>query len=537
MIKYLLSICIIVNGSLSLFAQELTSSNLPIIVINTDGPGILDEHKVPATMRIIFNESGEINKITDTDFHYDGRIGIEHRGQSSLQLFPKKGYGLETREKDGSNRNVSLFGWPKENDYVIHSPYSDKSLIRNSLTYGLAANIMKYAPRTQHCELMINGEYLGVVVMVEKIKRDKGRVDISKLDSDDNAGDSLTGGYILRFDKHSFNDVAWISPYKPNPNSSQETRFIYHYPKVNDITDFQKNYIQNYITEFENVLAGNNFKDSLVGYSKYIDADSFIDLMIINELTRNVDGYRLSTYMYKDKEGKLNMGPVWDFNLALGNADYCSGSNISGWAFNFNDVCPDDFWINHFWWKRLLDDEKYAAKFEKRWNELRLGILSDQTVSDRIDAYANILQQPQVRNFQKWDILTSYIWPNNQINDTYIGEVNYVENWIHNRMEWIDNNISSLVPFTSSCDENNSTSDNLLLFPNPATTSVSYCLTMNECIDCQVNFYNMDGQLAKSEYINRDGTIPLFNMNGMYIYQLVDKEGYVLEVNKISIAN
>jgi len=241
--------------------------------------------------------------------------------------------------------------------------------------------------------------------------------------------------------------------------------------------------------------------------------------------------------MYKDKEGKLNMGPVWDFNLALGNADYCSGSNISGWAFNFNDVCPDDFWINHFWWKRLLDDEKYAAKFEKRWNELRLGILSDQTVSDRIDAYANILQQPQVRNFQKWDILTSYIWPNNQINDTYIGEVNYVENWIHNRMEWIDNNISSLVPFTSSCDENNSTSDNLLLFPNPATTSVSYCLTMNECIDCQVNFYNMDGQLAKSEYINRDGTIPLFNMNGMYIYQLVDKEGYVLEVNKISISN
>ena len=298
MLIKVLSICFFLISSQSIFAQEFTSSNLPIIVINVPWPGIFDEPKVDATMQIIFNESGEKNKITDTDFHYDGHIGIELRGQSSLQLFPKKSYGLETREADGSNRNVSLFGWPQENDYVLHSPYSDKSLIRNALTYSLASEIMGYAPRTQHCELVINDEYKGVVVMVEKIKRDKGRIDISKLDTDDNEGDDLTGGYILRFDKNSFNDVAWISPFKPDPSSPQETRFIYHYPKVNNITDQQFNYIKDYITDFENVLAGDNFKDLEDGYAKYINDSSFIEHMIINELTRNVDGYRLSTYMY-----------------------------------------------------------------------------------------------------------------------------------------------------------------------------------------------------------------------------------------------
>ena len=510
-------------------AQEFTSSNLPIIIIDTNQETIVNEPKVTANMKIIFNEDGSRNFKDSETFHYDGFIGIELRGQSSLSLFPKKGYGIETRESDGSNKNISLFGFPEENDWVIHSPYSDKSLLRNKMTYDLAREIMPYAPRTKFCELIINNEYLGVIVFTEKIKRDKGRVDISKLKAEDISGDQLTGGYILKFDKATDSELAFTSTYSPEGGGWQDANFFYVYPKPENVQSAQKNYIENFIIDFENALASEMYQDSIEGYHKYIDPSSFIDFMIINELTRNVDGYRLSTYMYKDRDSidaRLKMGPVWDFNLAIGNADYCNGSNISGWAYNFNSVCPDDFWVNHFWWKRLLNDSAYRNAFNARWIELRSGILSDANMITRIESYTNMLAEAVPRNFEKWPIIGQYIWPNNQVSSTYTGEINYLQDWILRRMEWIDENLNSI-------DNGTPITTPLKVFPNPTEGTIFY--STNNCDRCTIEVYDVLGRNVTSAVDIQIDKINFSNQSGLYFIYLKSFENEIESFSKVIV--
>lgn len=185
----------IVMTSFSQLSTSLTS-NLPIVIINTQGLTIPDEPKMTAKMKIIYNGEGVINSISDSLYHYDGWIGIERRG-SSTQQFQKKSYSLETRLESGENNNVELLGLPRENDWILYAPFSDKTLMRNALIFTLSNETGWYAPRTRFCEVILNDEYMGVYVFMEKIKRDRNRVDIAKLNPDDTEGDQLTGGYIM----------------------------------------------------------------------------------------------------------------------------------------------------------------------------------------------------------------------------------------------------------------------------------------------------------------------------------------------------
>lgn len=153
------------------FVAPFTSSNLPLLLIDTNGEDIPDEPKIDALLGILDNGPGNLNLLTDPPNAYDGHIGIELRGSSSL-YFAKKGYGMETRDADGDNNNVPLLGLPQENDWVLHGPYSDKSLMRNVLSYHIGSQMDRYSPRTRWCELFINNQYQGVYVLTEKIKRE-----------------------------------------------------------------------------------------------------------------------------------------------------------------------------------------------------------------------------------------------------------------------------------------------------------------------------------------------------------------------------
>jgi hypothetical protein len=193
------------------------------------------------------------------------------------------------------------------------------------------------------------------------------------------------------------------------------------------------------VDSFEYALNGPNFADTSIGYAKYIDVNSFIDFYIINELSKNIDGYRLSTYMYKDKEsngGKLTMGPFWDFNLAFGNADYCNGGITSGWEVNGG--CGGN---NPFWFERLLDDTMYQNKLKCRWEYLRDRSFHQDSLFNFIDSMALYLTDAQQRNFQKWPILGNYVWPNYYVGNTYQDELNFFKTWIGDRLAWIDNNL------------------------------------------------------------------------------------------------
>ncbi len=411
-------------------------STLPIVVIDTDGQEILNDPRIVVHMGIIDNASG-INNMDDPFNGYDGQISIEIRGSSS-QMFPKKQYALETQDIDGENLNVSILGMPAENDWILYAPYSDKSLLRNFLAYELARDMGRYASRTRFCELVINDDYKGLYIFMEKIKRDNNRVDISKLDPDETTGDDLTGGYILKVDKwDGENNDGWWSA-SPLPEYDG-TWYQYHYPKPDDIVDEQKDYINNYITDFELLIASESYNDPDAGYYDQVNLESFIDVSLMSEISKNVDAYRLSAFMYKDKDsedGRLTMGPIWDYNLAFGNADYYEGWDPAGWQMDV-ELGGDGFKIP-FWWYRIWDDETFRDAFYQRWQELRQSIFSEEYIISMIDSAIAVIAEAQVRNFQRWPILDQYVWPNAYVGGTYENEIDYLTDWITARLDWMD---------------------------------------------------------------------------------------------------
>jgi len=503
-----------------------TSSNLPIVVINTDGQSIMDEPKITATMGIIDNGAAR-NNVSDPYNNYDGKIGIEIRGSSS-QMFPKKQYGIELRDELGEGVASSLLSLPEEEDWILFAPYNDKSLMRDALAYTLGRSLGGYAPRTKFCELVLNGAYQGVYVLIEKIKRDKNRVDINKLDPDEITGNNVTGGYILKIDKTTGGTgEGWVSTHKPPNASNQQILFQYEYPSAEDIVAEQKAYIQKYVTDFENALASDNFTDAVLGYTKFIDVNSFVDFLIMQELTKNVDGYRLSTFFYKQREsdgGKLVMGPVWDFNLGFGNANYCTGGDPNGFVLDFNSICAQDFWLIPFWWQRLLADEVFSSKVAERWAELRATKFKEEVIHGYIDSVATVLNaESQQRNFQAWAVLNKYVWPNYFIGATFHGEVDWLKGWVSARLVWLDQHMPFLVTAT---EQPLKTGEYVLAYPNPFSTSVNidYKILNNEPVT--VNVYDALGRTVKSAKLNHDsgGTYTYVwqspNSDGIFYYSL-----------------
>ncbi|MCK5370254.1 MAG: CotH kinase family protein, partial [Cyclobacteriaceae bacterium] len=232
--------------------------------------------------------------------------------------------------------------------------------------------------------------------------------------------------------------------------------------------------------------------------------ESFIDFAIINELSRNVDGYRLSTFLYKDKDSndsKLYIGPIWDFNLAFGNANYCDGGITTGWAWDFNNICNGDWWLIPFWWKRLLKDPEYVIQFQDRWSELRSGLYSNETLMNYIDSVVFVLDQPQQRNFKQWPILNEWIWPNNNVGGTYENEINYLKGWITSRLSWLDTNIAALEVITE-LDDMPIAATPITIFPNPNNGQFNVRIETFSNSEISINLYDQLGKIILNKHLN-----------------------------------
>lgn len=455
---------------------EFTSSNLPIIIINTNGQAIPDDPKIVAHMGIIDNGAGQVNSISDPFTNYDGRIAIELRGESS-QSFPKKSYSIETQTSTGANFNAALLGMPPENDWVLYAPYTDKTMIRDVLAYQLGRDFGRYAPRTRYAEVVINDDYKGVYVLIERIKRDNNRVDIATLQPDDVSGDELTGGYILRVDKLDGNDYpGWTATPTPMLAGENDITFQYFDPAGEELATAQQNYIKSYIRIFQSALTTSTFTNPTIGFKNYLDIPSTIDFMLVNEIGKNIDGFVFSTYLYKEKDsdgGKLHMGPLWDFNLAFGNVDYLANAQFApGWMWN------DQYRM--FWFRRMMQDPVFAGQMKCRWTELRSSFLTNDYFVNKIDSIANVLDDAQQRNYVRWPILGTYVWPNQFVGATYTAELNFLKTWIQQRLDWMDANM----PGNCSLITGIGPESGVRIFPNPFTESlfveVNNSLTLNE---------------------------------------------------------
>lgn len=426
----------------------LDSSNLPIMMIDTHGQTIEDTPRIIADMKVIDNLIFDTNYVNDSlHYNFKGKVSIEIRGSSS-QMFPKKAYSFETKTEDSLTTDVSLLGMPADNDWVLYASYNDKTLMRNFLSMHLMQEMGTYAPRCRYCELIINGEYQGVYLLMEKIKRGKHRVNVESLDMDDIAGDSLTGGYIIKIDKTTGdNSQGWFSHYAVNDGMSL-LFYQYHYPEYEEMHPAQRAYIKSFIDTFETIMKSASYNDSATGYIPLIDTTSFAHHVLVSELSRNLDAYRLSTFLYKrrnSKGGKLYAGPLWDYDLAYGMPDYCNASSYQGWEIETSSDCG---WKNPFWWTKLFRDVKFHNLLVRHWQKHRQTVLSYAHIEHVIDSVALLLKDPQARNFQRWPVLGTYVWPNAYIGNTYEEEITYMKNWIKNRLQWMDQNLL-LLPDTA----------------------------------------------------------------------------------------
>jgi hypothetical protein len=475
-----------------IFAQEvtLTSSNLPIVVITTEGGSeIPDEPKIKAHMGIIDNGEGVRNNLTDPYNNYDGIIGIEIRGNASAS-FPKKPYGFETRDSTGANLNVMLLGMPRENDWILRAAFIDKTLLRDHLAYYLSRQSGRWASRTRHCEVVLNGVYQGVYILTEKIKPDRNRLNIARMDTDDTAGDSLTGGYIYEI-AQSGEDFGLRRRYK--------------YPKADEITPEQKAYIRNYDDGFRRIMRGSTYDDPVDGYPVWIDVDAFIDEILVQEACKNSDAYGWSSLFYKDRLGKLCAGPAWDFDQSLSNSTFNDGPNYQEWIIEKSEW---DGWLaeNHPpFWRKLFAESKFKTQLALRWFSLRAGPYHTDSLIYYIDTNASYLNEAQKRNFTKWSILGVEIWrstPGWANRNTYQKEVNYLKEFLLNRLNWMDNQLKKFVPLEAYID----------LFPERFYLETNY-----------PNPFNLETQMRYTVAEDRAVQIQVFNLQGQKIFTLVNE--------------
>lgn len=419
--------CILLCTFASSNSQSFTDSNLPIILIKTDGAvEIPDSPRVLATMKIIYRGEGQRNRVSDQDttgfLNYNGRISIEIRGSSS-QVLPKKQYGLTTLKSDNiSNNNVALLGMPADNDWILNGLGFEPSLIRDYLCYNLSRRIGEYASRTVYCEVMINGSYNGLYVLEEKVKQGSERVDVTKIGTTDNTYPDITGGYITKADKTTGNDpVAWTMSSYIGIN---DVAFIHDLPKPEYVTALQNNYIHSVFEKLSTTASAGN-TSFVNGYPSVIDIPSFVDYMIINELGANADAYQFSTYYHKDRNGKLRAGPVWDLNLTFGYDLSIWGfdrSKTDTWQFTNGDNEGPRFWFD------LYSNTAFRCCLSRRWYQLiQPGQpLNYSSIESLIDTTVATISEAAVRENIRWGTV-----PN------FSGEIAGIKNFLKLRIQWM----------------------------------------------------------------------------------------------------
>lgn len=513
-----------ISFSETVLSQTFTSSNLPIVVINTYGQVINPYQHYIVGMGIIDNP-GARNNLSDPFNNYNGEVELDLHGQSTLYL-PKQSYGITPVNFAHNKTTASLMGMPSGKDWVFKALYQDKTFLRDDMAFKLFNEMGHYSSRSRFFELVVDGDYRGVYELEEKIKRDNDRVNISKLQSTDISGDQLTGGYIIRLDKFFTGDAGWYSQYKSNISQDSANYYLYDYPKPDSMPQVQKDYIHNFFDTFENVFANPSVVyDPVNGYRKYFDMESVIDNFIMNEISRNTDGYRSSTYFYKDRDskgGKLFCGPVWDFNIAWDNCNFNGGDNPYGWQFQ---VWPTENFVP-FWWQKIFDDTWFRDHLTCRYQYLRSTTLNLDYLNAYIDSMAAYLNEAMVRNFQRWPIMGQYVAPEpSPIPADYASEIGRLKYWLQARLAWMDSNMPGTCYV--GINENAALENSLTVYPNPFANNitVSYLLPSSGLL--KIELLNLvgdkiqlvtEGEKSSGEYQNEISTENL--SSGVYIVKM-----------------
>lgn len=386
--------------------------NIPLVSIYTEGP---------VTSRLDY-VSGTIYVNGDNTEGFKGKnidgagLKIRGRGNASWDMTDKKAYRLKLNEKS------SVLGLPTNRDFVLVSNYFDKSLLRNVVAHSLAQQMeyLYYTPTHIEIDFFLNGRYMGVYTIADKIEEAKSKVQVYNGTNPDEPGFMIEIGWD--YSKTNVRDKDYF-------DTDIIIRLFVKEPDIPAANSPEMMYIKNYIKKAEEAMV------SGIGYEEYIDVDNMVDWFIIAELTNNTEmAFYRSCYFYKPEGGKITMGPVWDFDMAFGNHqgdiwDY------NGWA----TAEATYHYVNDTWTTYLVKDQKFMDKVKARWLEVRDRLL--ETASRTIDEQYALVKDSAELNFSRWDIIGQQIGLGNvdyKVYDTYEKQVRFLREFIIKRAAWID---------------------------------------------------------------------------------------------------
>lgn len=382
--------------------------DMPVIVINTDS-GTQVQSKT--------EYAGATFSLFGCDEKYvieDERILIRGRGNNSWG-YPKKSFKFKLSEKE----NLLGIGDGKEKIWVLIANQCDQSLQRNLVSFqmGRYFRAIDWQPAGTSVEVFLNGEYVGVYLLAEDIKVSKNRVDIT-----DDKPDEIDTGYLIELSHYAVGDVIYVAnrPYMIHSELSENK----------DVRSKQKEFISEYMQDAYNALLSGDRDEA----EKYIDTDSLLATYLTEEVMKNLDSQWDSFYLWKDTGTKLFFGPMWDFDLALGNAnegeevyyDIFVG-NGRGSAGNLNT-----------WFAVANMQEWFRQAVQDKWNEIKDSI---SVMPDYIRAEGETGLRSYNRNFMKWKIFgTTQNRETEAIRNlkNYTEHYKYLADWLAQRIEWLD---------------------------------------------------------------------------------------------------
>jgi hypothetical protein len=393
-------------GAVFWASRAEAAAALPVVHIDAQGP-IVDDPKVDARMRIV---SGGATRLSS-------RIGIEVRGQAS-QRFPKKQFSFETRDARGDGRDVSLLGLPEDDDWILYASYNDGSLLRNVVAYRTARELNRYASRHRFVEVVLNGSYWGVYVLQESLELGSDRVP--------GPGDG-SDGFLLEYthpSKLDPGDTLFRTPVTRTP-------IVYADPERGDMPRARAREIARRVGAFERDLYRSGYRHPTQGYKRHLDLGAAVDYALLYELFRNYDAFAASTYIHEAPGRRLAMGPLWDFDLSMGNpASLLPPRGCS--------LC-DRRWVG-----RWYDDPAFVRAMLDRWTQLRRRGLVRTILAD-VARDARALAGAQVRNLRRWPALgftpVSAGASDAALRAAYGAEVGRLRSWIRARAGWLTANL------------------------------------------------------------------------------------------------
>ncbi|KGM13367.1 CotH kinase family protein [Cellulomonas bogoriensis] len=425
-------------GSSQYVATDVTTAHdLPVLVLDNYGAG--DARDDYMDVAVVELQPGNGTTTLSDEATLATRAGFRLRGNSS-RLFDKIPYRLELWDNEDEGTNLPFLGMPADDDWVLRGPFSDKALIRDALVYDLGRELGVAAPRYEFVEVYVNtdaqpvssSDYQGVYMVVETIKDNSRRLNLDRLREHHTSLPELTGGYIVNFEWQAAEQPLLRCTGSPNCWRDLELR------RPNNPQPEQLQWISEHLSEFQQVLDGPRWNDPGEGYPAWIDVDSFVNHMIIDELSRDMDAYVRSAYFHKDRGGKITAGPLWDYDLTFGVGGYFGNQQTSGWQHQqVRQRQP----VANNWYPRLVTDPAFENRLKVRWQELRRGELSDARLTARVQELSGPLADAAARNYQRYPttLRSRMVGPFiTTTTPTWQGQVEDLRSWMLERARWLD---------------------------------------------------------------------------------------------------